>query len=447
MGYEPKQGHSSEKVIVMVDKGYGKKAGIEVGDILLKVNDKEVVDVFDYRYLIQEKNVKVTVKKGKDDSIVDYQIKKGEFDDLDIYFESGLMDNQKFCKNKCIFCFIDQLPKGMRETLYFKDDDSRLSFLTGNYVTLTNMKEEELDRIIFYHLSPINVSVHTTNLELRTEMLKNKNATKVLDYIKKIVDAGIQLNFQIVLVRDVNDGDELDKTISDLGEFLPQAQSLSIVPVGITKFRDGLYDMKPLDKEYANECIDKVEKWQKIFKEKFDTSFVFISDEFYVLAERNIPEYDSYEDFPQIENGVGMMALLEYDTLDALDNGDYKEKSHYEKTAIITGELSYNLICDLVSKIKGKYSKIDVDVIKVKNNFFGETITVSGLLTGADIIGTIKSTSNQYDKVILPKNCLRDGEIVFLDDLTTNDVEEQIGTRVVAISETDGYSFVDEILL
>lgn len=440
--------NKNKNVIIMVEEdSIAEELEIEAGDILLSINGKEVKDVFDYRYLVQDEYIEVEIEKsalGGENWVL--EIEKDQYEDLGIVFESGLMDEQKSCTNKCIFCFIDQLPKGMRETLYFKDDDSRLSFLQGNYVTLTNMKEEDLDRIIFYHLSPINVSVHTTNLELRKDMLKNKNATKVLDYISKIVDAGIQLNFQIVLVRGVNDGAELDKTIEDLSNFLPNAQSLSVVPVGITKFRDGLYDMTPLDKQYANDCIDQVEKWQKIIKEKHGTSFVYISDEFYVMAERELPSYDSYENFPQIENGVGMMSSLEFDVVEALEEVDYKNPINPKKIGLITGEISFNFITSLVNKVKEKYNNIDVDVIKVENNFFGNTITVSGLLTGVDIIGTIKDTGKLYDKIIIPKNCLRDGDVVFLDDLTINDAEQQTGFTFVSINETDGYSFVDELL-
>ncbi len=438
-----------KNVIIMVEEdSIAEEMEIEVGDILLSINGTEVKDVFDYRYLVQDEFLEVEIEKsalGGETWVL--EIEKEQYDDLGIVFESGLMDNQKSCTNKCIFCFIDQLPKGMRETLYFKDDDSRLSFLQGNYVTLTNMKDEDLDRIIFYHLSPINVSVHTTNLELRRDMLKNKNAVNILDNIKKIVDAGIQLNFQIVMVRGVNDGEELDKTIKDLSDFMPNAQSLSVVPVGITKYRDGLYEMTELDKEYANKCIDQVEKWQKELKEKNGSSFVFISDEYYVVAEREIPEYDSYENFPQIENGVGMMACLKHDVLEALEEGEYKNPTNPEKIGIVTGELSFDFISILVNNIKEKYNNIDVDVLKVENNFFGRTINVSGLLTGADIIGTIKGNDKKYDKIIIPKNCLRDGDVVFLDDLEISDAEEQTGVKFVSINETDGYSLVDEILL
>lgn len=440
-----KHSKNSNVVILVEEDSIAEELEIEVGDILISINDKEINDVFDYRYLINDEFLEIEIEKssrGGERWVL--EVEKDEYEDLGIVFESGLMDNQKSCTNKCIFCFIDQLPSGMRETLYFKDDDSRLSFLQGNYVTLTNMKEEDLERIIFYHLSPINVSVHTTNLELRKELLKNKNADKVVDYISKIVDAGIQLNFQIVLVPGVNDGKELEKTIEDLSKFMPNAESLSVVPVGVTKFRDGLCDIKPITKEYANDCIDIVEKWQNIFREKYGTAFAYISDEFYVVAEKDIPTYESYETFPQIENGVGMIASLEYDVEMALKENTFEFTKG--KVGIVTGEISYNFIVGLVEKIKQKYKEIDIDVIKVENNFFGRTITVSGLLTGADIIGTIKQTNCNYDKIIIPKNCLRDGDIVFLDDLTIDDAEKQTGIDFVSINETDGFRFVQEVI-
>lgn len=433
-------------VIIMVEEGsIAEELEIQVGDILLSINGKEIKDVFDYRYYMQDEFLEIEIEKSsKNGEIWVLEVEKDDYEDIGIVFESGLMDNQKSCTNKCIFCFIDQLPSGMRETLYFKDDDSRLSFLQGNYVTLTNMKEEDLDRIIFYHLSPINVSVHTTNLELRKKMLKNKNADKVLDYISKIVNSGINLNFQVVLVPDVNDGAELDKTIEDLSKFLPNAESLSVVPVGVTKFRDGLYEVEPVTRDYARNCIDIVEKWQDKFRKEYDTAFVYISDEFYLVGERKIPDYESYGTFPQIENGVGMISAFEYDMKLALEENEFD--FYKNKVGLVTGEISYKFILELVEKIKNIYINIDVDVIKVENNFFGKTITVSGLLTGTDIIDTIKKTNTIYDKIIIPKNCLRDGDAVFLDDLTINDAEEQTGFNFVSVNETDGYRFVQEIV-
>ncbi len=442
MGYEPSIIHSKEKVIIKVDNGIGKSAGIEVGDILLAIDDKPVIDVFDYRFLIQNKKIKVTVKKSSDE-IKEYNITKGEYDDLDIYFEEGLMDDAKSCKNKCIFCFIDQLPKGMRETLYFKDDDSRLSFLQGNYVTLTNMKEEELDRILYYKLSPINVSVHCTDPEVRTFMLKNPNSAKIMDYLGKIADANIQMNFQIVLCKGVNDKEHLVKSIKDLAKFIPNGQSLSVVPFGMSKYRDDLPTIEMFNKQDAIEIIDVVEKMQKQFLKENGTRFVFLADEFYLLAERELPKNSTYEDFPQIENGVGYMSNFRHESIDALDKY-FKYNIVNKKVGIITGSASYNFMCDIVQKVNEVY-KVNATVIKVENEFFGRTITVSGLMVGQDIINKINKTSKDYDEILIPDNCLRDGEETLLDDLTVTDIQKQTGIKITPVA-VDGYDFVTALL-
>ncbi|MFV0518674.1 MAG: DUF512 domain-containing protein [Lachnospirales bacterium] len=447
MGYEPLKSFSSDKIIIKVDKGHGKKAGIEVGDILLKVNGKDVVDVFDYRYLIQEKNITVTVKKAQTEEIVTYNIQKGEFDDIDIYFEEGLMDHAKSCKNKCVFCFIDQLPKGMRETLYFKDDDSRLSFLTGNYVTLTNMKEEELDRILFYKLSPINVSVHTTNPELRTFMLKNKNSGKILEYIEKIASNNIEMNFQIVLCKGYNDKEELTKTIYDLSKFLPQAKSLSVVPFGASKYREGLEQIELFNEDDAREVVLQVEEIQKNFLDEYQTRFVFIADEFYLKAKMPLPSYEVYEDFSQIENGVGMMSNFKYEVNDALDEF-FEYKVTKRKVGIVTGVASFDFIVKMTQRIKEVYDA-DPYVIKVVNNFFGDSINITGLLTGGDIIEQVlqytKENNIELDELLLSRDTLRSDDIVLLDDLTIYDIEKKVETKV-RIVESNGYDFVKALL-
>ncbi len=447
MGYEPKKISNSDKVIIKVDNGHGKKAGIEVGDILLKVNDKDIVDVFDYRFLIQEKDITITVRKGESNEEVTYSIHKGEYDDLDIYFEEGLMDHAKSCRNKCIFCFIDQLPKGMRETLYFKDDDSRLSFLTGNYVTLTNMSEEELERILFYKLSPINVSVHTTNPDLRTTMLKNKNSGKILSYIEKIASHNIEMNFQIVLCKGYNDKDELTKSIMDLSKYIPQAKSLSVVPFGSSKHREGLEEIEPFTQEDSIEVIKQVEAMQLEFLEKYDTRFAFIADEFYLNAKLPMPSYEIYEDFPQIENGVGMLSNFKYEVTDALDEFfeyDFKKR----KVGVVTGVASFAFMLELVEIIKEKYD-IDVHIIKVKNNFFGETINITGLLTGKDIINQVKDycTENNValDELLFSSDTFRSDDIVLLDDVTVYDIETEVTVKT-RIVESNGYEFVKALL-
>lgn len=420
----------------VIEESIAYKLGIKKGDKLLKINGKEVIDVFDYRYLMYDEKLNVIIEKdGVEKS---FDIKKGEFEDIGLIFYEGLIDNAKSCTNKCIFCFIDQLPKGMRETLYFKDDDSRLSFLQGNYVTLTNMKEKDLDRIIFYKLSPINVSVHTTDLELRRFMLKNPNSDKLINYLDKLYDAGIDLNFQIVLVKGVNDGKHLEKTINDLSKYATDSTSLSVVPIGLTKFRDRLYDAKPFEKDDCIQVIELVEKYQKKLFDKIGTRFVFASDEFYLTAQKDMPSYDSYETFPQIENGVGMITSLEYE----VEEDFYVYHGEYKSISIVTGVLAYDTIRGICDKIESK-SNVKIYVHKVINTFFGEHITVSGLMTGTDIIKTLKN-SQLGDKVLIPINALKSGEEILLDDYTVSDLEKELGKAFVIVGET-GLDLLDSI--
>lgn len=431
-----------KNVIINVEVGsIAEELEIEVGDILLTINGEEVKDVFDYRYMCQEEYLEVVIIKP-DGEEWELEIEKDEYEELGIVFESGLMDNAKTCTNKCIFCFIDQNPKGMRETIYFKDDDSRLSFLQGNYVTLTNMKEEDLDRIIFYHLSPINISVHTTNLELRKFMLKNKHSDRLFVYLDKIKNAGIEMNFQIVLCKGINDGVELDNTIEKLAEYMPNASSVSVVPIGLSKYREGLHEMQPFTKEDASNVIKQVTDWQKKLTEKYGKAFVYISDEFYLKAEEEFPSYESYDDFPQLENGVGSIRLFESEVKEALEQ-KYSPKD--KKIAIVTGVASYEFIKDMASLITDKYKNVEITVIKVVNDFFGESITVTGLLVGRDIVRAINSCEEQFDNVMIPVCCLRDDDIVFLDDMTVDEIEEQTNKNVI-VSEATGYTFVETVL-
>ena len=301
---------TKENVIIKVEKNsIAEELGIEPGDILKAVNGKPVQDVFDYRYLINDEYIELTIKTKQGGECI-AEVEKEYYEDLGIVFESGLMDDAKSCRNNCIFCFIDQLPKGMRDTLYFKDDDSRLSFLQGNYVTLTNMKDDELNRVIYYHLSPINVSVHTTDMELRKKMLKNRFADKLMVYLDRLAEANIEMNFQIVLCRNINDGSVLEKSISDLSKYYPHAKSLSVVPIGLTRYRDGLYPMEPFDRQSCMDVIELITRWQKKLKKEIGSAFVFIADEFYITAGAEFPPCEEYEDFPQIENGVGMISLM-----------------------------------------------------------------------------------------------------------------------------------------
>lgn len=432
----------NKNIVIKVEPlSIAEELGIEPGDAIIAVNDKPVEDVFDYRYLINDEYIELTVKT-KQGEICVAEIEKDYDEDLGIVFESGLMDDAKSCCNKCVFCFIDQLPKGMRETLYFKDDDTRLSFLQGNYVTMTNMKDSDIDRIIFYHLSPINISVHTANMELRKKMLNNRFADKILDIMKRLGEAGITMNLQIVLCPDINDKEELEYSLGVLSEYIPMARSLSVVPVGITKYREGLYPMRPFTKEECGATIDLIEKWQKKLKEKYDTRFVFASDEFYIGAEREIPPISAYEDFPQIENGVGMIALLLDETGAAIKKAKAPKKERH--VSLATGEAAYKFIKQIAEETEKKFKNVKVDVYCIKNNFFGGKITVSGLLTGTDIIDQLKDKP-LGECLILPGNLLRDGEETLLDDFTLDDLRAALSIDI-KINDKDGAQLIDIIL-
>jgi putative radical SAM enzyme (TIGR03279 family) len=419
--------------------------GIEAGDILVDINNTKIQDVFDYRYLIQDEYIEVGIRKPDGDEWL-LEIDKEEYEDLGIVFERGLMDRAHSCKNKCIFCFIDQLPKGMRESLYFKDDDSRLSFLHGNYITLTNMSDEDLERIIFYHLSPINISVQVTDPQKRVFMLKNPNAVNLMPRIKRLAEHKIEMNFQIVLCRDINDGEYLDKSIRELSEFIDPARCMSIVPFGMTRFRDGLPNIKPYDKESAREVIAQVEAWQeRLLKEK-GTRFAFLGDEFYIMAGLPLPKDEAYEGYPQLENGVGMMTLMrtEFDEARVENKADNK-LSNKRTITIATGKASFDFIYSLACDIMEQMPNTSVDVVAVENNFFGTTITVSGLMTGTDIIAQLKGKRlGKY--LLLPENAIRDdNKTRLLDDVDIADIERELDVEVV-VTSNNGAEFYRQIL-
>lgn len=429
-----------ENVIIKVEKNsIAEELGIEAGDVLLDINESPVNDVFDYRYLIQDEYIELGIRKADGEEWL-LEIEKDEYEDIGIVFERGLMDKAKSCSNKCIFCFIDQLPKGMRDTLYFKDDDSRLSFLQGNYVTLTNMKPEDLDRIIFYHLSPINVSVHTTEPELRKFMLKNPGAVNIMENIKRLADANIEMNFQIVLCKNINDGEHLDRSIDDLSRFIPQAVSLSVVPFGRTRYRDKLEQIELFDKNDAERIIQQVEGWQKRLRKMYGTCFVHISDEFYLKAERELPDGDNYEGYTQLENGVGMLTLMKEEFEEALRTAEGDDKKRCFSAA--TGVLAYGFIKGLCERIKEKFINTEINVYLIKNDFFGEDITVAGLMTGRDIINQLKG-SKLGDALFIPENCLRADETVLLDDVDISEIERELKTRVL-VSKDNGASFLKQ---
>ena len=415
---------------------------IVVGDEIVSINGEEIEDIFDYQFLCENEYIEVGIRKESGEDWI-LEIDKDEDEDLGIKFENGLMDDYHSCSNKCIFCFIDQMPPGMRKTLYFKDDDARLSFLQGNYVTLTNMSEKDIERIIKYNLSPINISFHTTNPELRCMMLNNRFAGKALEKAKRFYEAGLVMNGQIVLCKGVNDKDELERTISDLYEYLPYLQSVSIVPVGVTKYRDGLYKMDAWEKEDAEYLIDQVEKWQKKAYAQYGLHFVHASDEWYINANRQLPEAERYDGYLQIANGVGTMRSMIDEFEEELDN--FKEfKENEERVTVVCGELPYTYIKMMADKLMNDHPHKEINVVPVKNRFFGESITVTGLLTGHDIVYALKDI-NLGNRVLLSENILKADEEIFLDDMTLNEFKEVLQVDV-SIVQSNGYDFVDCIL-
>ncbi|MBQ8539866.1 MAG: DUF512 domain-containing protein [Clostridia bacterium] len=414
--------------------------GLEAGDAILKINNTEVRDILDYRFLMSDEEILLTVQT-KQGEVVDVEIEKEVYEDLGVEFASGLIDGAKSCANRCVFCFIDQLPPGMRETLYFKDDDTRLSFFQGNYVTLTNVPEREIDRFIAMRVSPINVSVHTTNPSLRCEMLKNKNAGNIMERLKKLSDNGILLNAQIVLCPTLNDGEELERTLSDLLS-LGHIRSVSIVPIGKTKYREGLCEIPSVDKAKAIEVLEIVEKWQKKALKEAGTRLFFASDEFYLKAEREIPPSEEYEHFPQIENGVGLIASMREEFYNALEEGYKLEKKRH--VSVATGVSAYNFIKSIAKEAEKRYNNLEVDVYEIVNDFFGEEITVAGLLCGKDIVRQLKG-KRLGETLLISKSMLRDSTDVLLDNITVNEMEKELGVRVKAI-ENDGYEFLEALL-
>lgn len=422
----------------IIEGSIAEELDIKPGDILYSINDVEVKDIIDYKYLIADDYINLKILTSEDE-LIEYEIEKDYDEDLGIIFTNVLIDKAKTCRNKCMFCFIDQLPPNMRDTLYFKDDDSRLSFLQGNFITLTNMSDDEIDRIIKYRLSPINISVHTTNSELRAKMLNNKNAGKVYDILKKFHEANLEVNCQIVLVPNVNDGEELDRTINDLKELYPTIQSLAIVPVGITKYRDKLVHVDPFNKESASKLLDDISLIQRKNLEEFSTRFVFPSDEFYCLSKKELPTFDEYEGFPQLENGVGLMKLFEYEIREELDKigVNQGEKSY----TIATGTLAYEFIESMKALILNKFPNLELNIVPIVNKFFGETITVSGLVTGNDIHSQL-SGKDIGDGLLIPKSMLKADEDIFLDNISVEDLELKLNTKVLPI-EVKGKTLID----
>ena len=432
----------------------GEEMGIEPGDYLVAVNNEVIDDVFDYQYLIKDEYLEILIRKSCGEEWL-LEIDKEYDEDLGIDFENSLMSDYRSCHNKCIFCFIDQMPEGMRETLYFKDDDSRLSFLQGNYITLTNMSDKDIDRIIRFNLAPINISVQTTNPELRCRMLHNRFAGRALKNLDKLYEGHIEMNGQIVLCKSVNDGPELERSINDLSKYLPFMRSVSIVPAGITKFRDGLHPLGVYNKEEAGSVIDLIESCQQNFYDNFGLHFIHASDEFYITAEREFPEEERYDGYIQLENGVGMMRLFINEFHEALDNmvksEEYKslKRSVRRNITIATGKLAYKTIHSFSEKIMQYFPNVRINVASIRNDFFGETITVAGLITGQDLIKQLKERKDEGcdlgDSLLIPSSMLRTGENVFLDDITAETVEKELKIELIPI-ESGGQEFLGSVL-
>lgn len=433
------------RIAEVLPGGIGEELGFEKGDILLSINGTKVEDILDYRFLLADEYVEVEILKPNKE-VWEFEIEKEYGEDLGVEFEEAILDKAKSCTNKCIFCFIDQLPKGMRKTLYFKDDDSRLSFLQGNFVTLTNMKDEDIDRIIRYKISPINISVHTTNPELRVKMLKNRFAGAIMDRLKKLRDAEIEMHAQIVCIPNVNNGEELRKTVLDLYELHPFVKNVAVVPIGVTKFRENLPYVDTFTKETSKNEIMMIQDLQKRFIEETGAPFVRLSDEFYIVAGLDVPNEEFYSEYEQLEDGVGMIRYYREVVQRSVEFLDENSKGSF---SMVTGELAYDEIKRSAELIMKHNPNIQIDVYKITNNFFGNTITVAGLLTGTDIIDQLKGKI-KTDYLIMPSNMFRKGyelapaDMIMLDDLRIEDVEKALGVKVIVCDYT-GDDLIDII--
>ena len=450
-----KKGNKSEHIIkVVYPDSIAEEMEIEPGDVLLAINDTSIQDVFDYRYLIKNEYIEVLIRKADGEEWL-LEIDKDYDEDLGLEFDNGLMSEYRTCSNKCIFCFIDQMPPGMRETLYFKDDDSRLSFLQGNYITLTNMKMEDIQRIVKMHLAPINISIQSTNPELRCKMLHNRFAGEKLQFLDVLYENHIEMNGQVVASKNVNDGPELERTIDDLSRYLPFMRSVSVVPAGITKYRDGLFPLELYDKEEAGAVIDMIESRQQRYYEEYGLHFIHASDEWYITAQRAFPEEERYDGYIQLENGVGMMRMFINEFQEELEEVLAKEaypgiKESLKRTiTIATGKLAFPTVRDFARQLMEAFPGLTIHVYAIQNYFFGETITVSGLITGQDLKAQLlekkASGTDLGDTLLITCNMLRSGEQVFLDDITVQELEDALDMTLVAV-ENQGQELIEAML-
>ena len=428
------------KIVSVAPGSIGEELDLKPGDLLISMNDHPVRDVIDYMYY--EASTDLSLLMQIDGEEVLFEIEKDAEEPLGLDFENFLMDRQRSCKNKCIFCFIDQLPKGLRETLYFKDDDARLSFLMGNYITLTNLSDADIDRIIKMRISPINISVHTTDPALRVKMMANPNAAKINDILMRFCDAGIEMNCQIVLCKGVNDKEHLKSSLEDLARLWPCVRSTSVVPVGISCHREGLYPLVPFEKEDAEETIDIIETIGKKQREKNGAAGCYASDEFYVLANRPVPEERAYDGYPQIENGVGLLRSLDNELVAALE--EEKGDDLFREIGIITGVLPAEYMRGLMKKIQSKFPGLSFKVYPIVNRFFGEKITVSGLVTATDILDQLKN-EDLPSRLLIPSSMLRTEQDLFLDSISLDEVRNKL-QRPIEISMNDGWDLLDRVL-
>ncbi len=434
-GYIKNRGKTG--VIKQVIKGsIAAEMGIKPGYILSKINGEKIIDILDYKYQTADEYLVIEFVNLKGETEI-YELEKDATEDLGLIFETELIDKPRNCRNKCIFCFMNQLPKNVRDTLVFKDDDYRLSFFSGNYVTMTNMTDKDLDRIIKYRLSPINISIHATDEKVRCMMLNNRFAGKVLGYIDRLYKAKINMNMQIVLCKGINDGEILEKTIKDISKYIPYVRCLAIVPVGLTKHREGQYNLQELTKEDCKEVIKLISKYQKEFKEKYKTNFVYLADEFYLKAGVKIPDYKEYGKFENIENGIGMVANFEHDFNRCLNskkvNENEKLDKENKKVAILTGKISKDYIEEKAKLVSKKYKNLDIKVVGVTNTFFGEQITVTGLMVGRDLKREIEKLPKDYI-IVFSEVCLKEDEDIFLDDMKLDELKK-INKNIVVVED------------
>ncbi|MCI8947949.1 MAG: DUF512 domain-containing protein [Lachnospiraceae bacterium] len=442
-----KKGHRMKNIL---PESIASELGLESGDVLLAINGQEITDVFDYQYAVMDERIEVLIEKPSGEEWL-LEIDKEYDEDLGVEFDNGLMDDYRSCHNKCIFCFIDQMPGGMRDTLYFKDDDSRLSFLQGNYVTLTNMSDHDIERIIRYHLSPINISFQTTNPKLRCMMLNNRFAGAALAKVDRLYEGGVTMNGQIVLCRGINDGAELERSIGDLTRYIPLLESVSVVPVGLSKYREGLYPLEPFTKEDAYGVLEIIHGWQQRLYAEHGLHFIHASDEWYILAGLPLPEAERYDGYPQLENGVGMLRLQEEefrealrDVRDKIERGDIVLPIQFRQVSVATGLLACDHVRDMARRLMALCPGLTIWVYPIRNDFFGELITVSGLLTGGDLKNQLLG-KELGEGLYLPENVLRSGEAVFLDDMTPAQLGNALQTEV-NIVKSSGRDFVWSML-